>query len=132
MTQFLLILAAWLAYTLWAVATPLLSLKVIDKVGLAPLSVRFKVRVPRDAHNRLLTLTLDGPLDYQRQDIEINGEDAAITYDRTWEVRNGGPMVFSARILRDDGRSEILHEDHCYPGRVEQASCAEPSSEVAP
>lgn len=101
---------------------PSVTLRVIDVVGIAPITVRVKVRVPRDERNRSLEIRMQGPYDGEAMFRELDGT-SAITYDRNFEVRGGGPVTFSAYVTRKDGTRAFAEATYCYVGTGQFADC---------
>lgn len=98
------------------------TLRVIDVVGLAPLTVRVKVRVPRDERNRELIVKMEGPYEGESFTRELDGT-SAITYDRNFEVRGGGPITFIATVRRNDGSRPFAQATYCYKGVLDGTEC---------
>lgn len=101
---------------------PAVTLRVIDVVGIAPITVRVKVRVQRDPRNRTLEIKMQGPYDGESMMRELDGG-SPITYDRNFEVRGGGPVTFSVYVTRADKTKAFAEQTYCYVGTGEFADC---------
>lgn len=101
---------------------PSVTLRVIDVVGLAPITVRVKVRVQRDPRNVSLEIKMQGPYDGESMMRELDGE-SPITYDRNFEIRGGGPVTFSVYVTRKDRTRVFAEQTYCYVGTGEFADC---------
>jgi hypothetical protein len=101
---------------------PSVTLRVIDVIGIAPITVRVKVRVQRDERNRQLEIRMQGPYDGESMMRELDSA-SPITYDRNFEIRGGGPVTFSVYVTRKDGSKAFAEATYCYVGTGEFADC---------
>jgi hypothetical protein len=80
-----------------------LTVRVTPLVRLTRGDARGVVIVPRDADNRVLRVILESEDYYSRSDIQLDGEDAALSYPVSWRDLPPGSYCVTAQVYGRTG-----------------------------
>ena len=84
------------------------SVNIRPAVTFAGGAVRATVRTPRDPRNRELRIVVEAADYYASSDVQLDGDDAAMTHQFTWKQLPGGAYRVEAILLRaDDERRAV-------------------------
>ena len=100
-----------------AANTGAISIRLMPNVVLESQDIRATVQVPPEAVNRMLAVALDAGSFYSSTERQLEGANAARTFEFNYHGLPAGEYVFSVRVLEQDGSQRSAQKRFSVHGR---------------
>jgi hypothetical protein len=87
------------------------TVRLPSVVSRAPAAISAIVRIPRDADNRLLRVTLDSGAFYRSSDVPLEGDRAPQHHTLTWPALPAGSYVVTIQLVGTARVKQVVHRE---------------------